>query len=53
MEKEIKVCEQCINCMYIENGDMVCDLNDELVYENFQPSKKYMWCNLEKYEGKG
>ncbi len=48
----MKRCEQCVNCIYLEDGDMICDVNDKLIYENFQPSKEYMWCNTEKFEEK-
>lgn len=50
-----KTCEQCINCIYLEQGDMYCELtigDDEikLVYEEFCPTEDYMWCNGKKFE---
>ena len=32
-----KTCEQCINCMYAEHGDMYCDEHEDFayVYEEF------------------
>ena len=43
-------CEQCINCEYLEHGDMACEQKDDvLVYENFIPTKDYMWCNGKKF----
>lgn len=44
-----KLCEQCENCIYLENGDMICDVNDELIYEDFQPTDKNMWCEMENF----
>lgn len=46
-----KTCEQCINCMYVENGDMYCDEHDnfDFVYEEFSPTESYMWCNGKKF----
>lgn len=53
----IKTCENCINCMYVEQGDMYCDLTvDEInenvkwVYDEFCPTEDYMWCNGKKFE---
>lgn len=45
-------CEQCINCMYVEHGDMYCDEHDEFeyVYEDFCPTENYMWCGGRKFE---
>ena len=50
-----KTCEQCTNCMYVEHGDMYCDLTaDEgkvkWVYDEFCPTKDYMWCKGKKFE---
>lgn len=55
MFKKNKSCEQCMNCMYVEHGDMYCDLTvgeDELkfVYDEFCPTEHYMWCNGKKFE---
>ena len=48
----VKTCEQCINCMYLEHGDMYCDEHEdfELVYDEFCPTEDYMWCNGRKFE---
>ena len=47
-----RTCEQCINCMYLENGDMYCNEHEifELVYEEFSPTENYMWCKGKKFE---
>ena len=39
--KQNVTCEQCINCMYIEHGDMYCDEKEDmpLVYDEFCPDK--------------
>lgn len=44
-------CEQCANCMYVENGDMYCDEHEEFayVYDEFCPTEDYMWCNGKKF----
>jgi hypothetical protein len=45
-------CEQCINCMYVEHGDMYCDEHEKFayVYDEFCPTENYMWCNGKKFE---
>ncbi len=50
--KTVKTCENCINCMYLESGDMFCDENDNfaLVYDEFCPTENYMWCKGKKFE---
>ena len=50
-----KTCDQCINCMYVEHGDMYCDLTVDTgdmkwVYDEFCPTDDYMWCNGKKFE---
>lgn len=49
--KQNVTCEQCINCMYIEYGDMYCDEKEDmpLVYDEFCPTENYMWCNGRKF----
>ena len=53
----MKTCENCMNCVYVEQGDMYCDLtlspinkNVKWVYDEFCPTKDYMWCNGKEYE---
>ncbi len=54
--KQNATCELCEHCMYVEHGDMYCDLtidaeNKEVkwVYDEFCPTKDYMWCNKKKF----
>ena len=44
-------CECCGHCMYLESGDYVCTYKDEpiLVYDNFEPTEDYMWCDGDYY----
>ena len=43
-----KVCtpEECEHCMYIGEGDFVCDLNDDYktVIEDFEQTEDYLRC---------
>ena len=49
--KTTVTCENCMNCMYAEHGDMYCDEKEEMpfVYEEFCPTKEYMWCQGKKF----
>lgn len=49
--KQNVTCEQCINCMYIEHGDMYCDEKENmpLVYDEFYPTEEYMWCQGKRF----
>lgn len=54
---KMKTCDMCINCMYVEHGDMYCDLTiDEeketvaWVYDNYTPTDEYMWCKGKHFE---
>lgn len=44
-------CEECVNCIYEENGNMYCDKHKKYayVYNEFWPSENYMWCKGNKY----
>ena len=52
-----KTCDMCINCIYVEQGDMYCDLTVDaknydvkFVYDNYNPTEDYMWCNGKHFE---
>lgn len=47
----VKTCENCICCIYLEQGDMYCDEHEDfvIVYNDFCPTKNYMWCNGKKF----
>ena len=54
-----KTCDMCMNCMYVEHGDMYCDLTVDVkkkkvkwVYDNYNPTENYMWCNGKHFEEK-
>lgn len=45
--KEIpKICDTCINCVYIGEGDYICDIDEPvLVIEEHCPNDNYCYCN--------
>lgn len=56
-KRENITCEQCEHCMYIEHGDMYCDLTVDVknkdvkfVYDEFHPIEHYMWCGGKELE---
>ena len=32
----------CPNCQYLGQGDSMCDLNNEIVLEDWEPTESYM-----------
>lgn len=57
--ENIPTCDICMNCMYVEDGDMYCDLTVDTekedvkwVYDNFTPTDDYMWCDGKHFEEK-
>ena len=49
-KKKIKICETCANKTMLTKGGIMCDLNDEVVVDNYSPTDKYLWCNERMYE---
>lgn len=50
---KMKTCNMCINCMYVEHGDMYCDMYEDetkWVYDNYTPTNDYMWCRGKHFE---
>ncbi len=51
--KQNMTCENCLNCMYVESGDMYCDETvgekTKWVYDEFCPTEDYMWCKGKKF----
>lgn len=46
-----KICNECENCLYIGEGDSICELNNEIVLEDWTPTDKFMWCQFKKGKG--
>lgn len=38
-------CYNCEHCIYIGEGDYICDENNEIVIEDWMPTDDYVWCN--------
>lgn len=54
LEKEIcnsETCETCEHCIYIGDGDFLCDECNCIVKEDFSPNDDYFCCGGKCYEG--
>ena len=41
-----KICSTCANCVYIGEGDYICDVDEPiLVMEDHMPNENYCCCN--------
>ena len=48
--KKTKTCETCDNKIILTEGGIVCELNYEIVVDEYTPTDKYLWCNGKMYE---
>lgn len=40
-----KICSTCDNCIYIGDGDYLCDVDTVIVMEDHCPNDNYNYCN--------
>lgn len=46
-----QMCETCINCLPIGEGDHICDATTPvMVIEDYAPTDDYYWCGGSKWE---
>ena len=51
--KEIKICNECLNCIPIGEGDHTCDnFPGSLVLEDYAPGEDFMICGGRQFEEK-
>ena len=51
MEDCPHVCSTCCHCVYIGEGDYICDLSEPvLVMEDFCPNDNHIYCGLADWE---
>lgn len=43
--KTTRICNECVNCVYIGEGDSICDENNEIVLEDWTPADDFLWCD--------
>lgn len=44
-------CETCAYCIYVGEGDFICDEFGWLIKEDFSPTDDYFCCNGKNFEG--
>lgn len=51
MSEEIKICSNCDHCVYIGDGDYICDVDEPVVVmEDHCPNDNYIYCGLADWE---
>ena len=48
-EKPVKCCFDCANCMYIGEGDHLCDVNMELITDDWEPTEMFYHCGGKEF----
>lgn len=48
--KKFKSCMTCTNCIPIGEGDHICDMTNDLVLVEYEPSEDYFSCGGKYYE---
>lgn len=50
-KEKIKICNTCANCVYIGEGDYICDVDEPiLVMEDHIPNENFICCGLADWE---
>ena len=50
-EEKIKICNTCANCIYIGEGDYICNVDEPiLVMEDHMPNENFIYCGLADWE---
>lgn len=51
MNRKLKACQDCNHCVYICEGDYICDFDEPvLILEDFTPTDDYMYCGGKDWE---
>ena len=52
--RKVRFCDPgaCDECVYIGDGDFLCDRNQTIVVADWQPTRDYMACKRRKHNGK-
>lgn len=50
-KEKIKICSTCANCIYIGEGDYICNVDEPvLVMEDHCPNENHIHCGLADWE---
>lgn len=47
---EKRNCFYCENCIYLSEGDYLCDMLQEIVVSAFEPTEAFLVCKGRKFE---
>ena len=47
--KPVKGCFECANCQYIGAGDHICDVNMEIVADDWEPTNMFYYCGGKEF----
>ncbi len=52
MKDEIKICNNCDHCIYIGEGDYICDADEKpiIIMEEHLPNDNFWWCASSEWE---
>ena len=52
MNSNEKICINCDHCVYIGEGDYICDADDKpvIIMEEHTPNDNYWWCASSEWE---
>lgn len=45
-----KICHNCGHCIYVGEGGYICDMSNDLVIVDWQPTDEFMYCDGEDFE---
>ena len=49
-EDSVKCCFECDHCLYIGEGDHICDVNNEVITSDWEPTEKFYCCGGKEFE---
>lgn len=47
--KPVKCCFECANCQYIGEGDHICDVNMEIIIDEWEPTDMFYHCGGKEF----
>ena len=50
MKNDNKTCTNCANAIALPEGGVTCDVNNELVMDDYLPTSEYLWCFGEEFK---
>ena len=48
-KEQVKCCFECANCQYIGEGDHICDVNMEIIVDEWEPTEMFYHCGGKEF----